>query len=273
MTFTPSIKFRPITDKSLLALLVSACMVLVMLALFQDFLHSRRHDYSFYFSESLLFKALWFFFPPILFLLKTFLDKHRIIKTAHILVAALLALLVHTITVPIWIWCISEVFRSESYSVFKAFSYTVSNDLLKMILIYGGFVLFYRHYMAGTHNEANIRKSSTVSYIVVKSDTKTVRILFDDILLIQAATPYVSIQVKDKQHLQLASLKAIVIKLDGRFVRVHKSSVVNIDKVVSYDSRMNGDYDLKLETGSTIRLSRNYAKNFKLLFSKRPQLN
>lgn len=273
MTFLPSIDFESITNKRLLALLVSACMFLVMLAIFQDFLQSRRQDYAFYFSESLLFNALWLFFPPILLLLKHCLDKYRVINVAHIIVAALLALLLHTITVPFWIWSISEVFRSESYSIFKAFSYTVSNDLLKMILIYGGFVFSYRHYQAGLHSEAKRQTSPILSYITVKSDTKTERILFDEILMLQAATPYVSIEVKGKHHLQLASLKAIISQLDERFVRVHKSYVINIDKVVSYDSRMNGDYDLKLETGVIIRLSRNYAKRFKLLFNKRPQLN
>ena len=273
MTFLPSIEFKSITNKRLLVLLVSACVILVMLAIFQDFLQSRRRDYAFYFSESLLFNALWIFFPPILLLLKHCLDKYRAINVAHTLVAALLALLLHTITVPFWIWSISEVFRSESYSIFKAFSYTVSNDLLKMILIYGGFVFSYRHYQARLHSEAKGKKSPALNCIIVKSDTKTERILFDEILMIQAATPYVSIEVKRKHHLQLASLKSIISKLDERFVRVHKSYVINIDKVVSYDSRMNGDYDLKLETGVTIRLSRNYAKRFKLLFNKRPQLN
>lgn len=58
------------------------------------------------------------------------------------------------------------------------------------------------------------------------------------------------------------------MKLDTRtFVRVHKSTIVNLEKVSSFKSRLNGDYDLLLKNGTIVRLSRTYAANFKNEFT------
>ncbi|RYF37203.1 MAG: LytTR family transcriptional regulator, partial [Cytophagaceae bacterium] len=46
----------------------------------------------------------------------------------------------------------------------------------------------------------------------------------------------------------------------------HKSCIVNITKVRSYQSRLNGDYDLLLSNEVVLRVSRNYASGFKTAF-------
>ncbi|MBK7426438.1 MAG: LytTR family transcriptional regulator DNA-binding domain-containing protein [Saprospiraceae bacterium] len=48
-----------------------------------------------------------------------------------------------------------------------------------------------------------------------------------------------------------------------QFVRIHKSSIINIEKVKSYTSRLNGDFDVLMENGIKLRLSRNYVKLFR----------
>jgi len=58
-------------------------------------------------------------------------------------------------------------------------------------------------------------------------------------------------------------LKKIAGELDRRFVKIHRSCIVNMDKVISYKSRLNGDYDVSLSGDIQVRLSRNYAKEFK----------
>lgn len=86
----------------------------------------------------------------------------------------------------------------------------------------------------------------------------------NDIYQITAETPYISIQLNDKKYLHTETLKSMSTQLDNKvFVRVHKSSIINLDKVVSLKSRLNGDYDITLKNGAEIRLSRNYVADFK----------
>ena len=60
------------------------------------------------------------------------------------------------------------------------------------------------------------------------------------------------------------TLKSLSEKLDNRlFVRIHKSEIVNLSKVQSYQSRQNGDYDVTISDSSVLRISRNFAKDFK----------
>ncbi len=49
-----------------------------------------------------------------------------------------------------------------------------------------------------------------------------------------------------------------VEKLDGQV-----GETINLDKVLMSESRLNGDYDLKLSNGASIRLSRTFVKSFK----------
>jgi two-component system, LytTR family, response regulator len=97
---------------------------------------------------------------------------------------------------------------------------------------------------------------------------KNVLVHIADIVSIQAATPYVALHTKTGKHLYSASLKEMIALLDGHeygneFVRIHKSTIVNIKHVVQYISRLNGDYDVTLADGSVVRMSRNYSSVFK----------
>jgi DNA-binding LytR/AlgR family response regulator len=51
--------------------------------------------------------------------------------------------------------------------------------------------------------------------------------------------------------------------LGTSFIRVHKSSIVNIAFIHSLVSRQNGDYDLIMKDGCTVRASRNYVAALK----------
>ncbi len=76
---------------------------------------------------------------------------------------------------------------------------------------------------------------SEVSGIFVRSDYKLVHVLFDDILLIEGLKDYIKIFTgKDpKPILTLMSMKSMEDELPAaRFIRVHRSFIVNCDKIV-----------------------------------------
>lgn len=259
--------------KKLIGILISTLVAIIAIAIFQDFLHSKRNGSPFFFFESLLFKSFWLGFPPILLLLKYVQQNRQINTLAQMSLAVITSTLAHLILVPLIIWCLSAIFRDQAYGFLKVLTYTLANDLVKILLIYGIFILALKYLK--TKREANVSEKQEPSsqYLVVNSGKNNTRIKLSEILYIKAATPYIAIQLEKKQYLHSETLKSIMKKLDSQFIRTHKSSIVNIDKVLSYKSRLNGDYDLMLQDRTEIRLSRNYVTEFKNNFESKPQLN
>jgi DNA-binding LytR/AlgR family response regulator len=73
-------------------------------------------------------------------------------------------------------------------------------------------------------------------YLFLKVEYQLVRIALDDVLYIEGLKDYVKVHLKDveKAVLSLTSLKALEEKLPSkRFMRVHRSFIVSLDKVTS----------------------------------------
>ncbi len=95
--------------------------------------------------------------------------------------------------------------------------------------------------------------------LVVKSGGTTRFVRVADIDCIEAAGVYVSLHVGGKKLLYRATLHELVNRLDTiRFVRVHRSAVVNIESIVQLDARSHGEFDVVLKHGSRTRVSRTY---------------
>lgn len=108
-----------------------------------------------------------------------------------------------------------------------------------------------------------------ISTILVTDGNKKQNITVLEILYFSANPPYINIHLEGKKHLYNATLRSISIKLNPeKFVRVHKSTIVNIEMVTSYTTRLNGDYDLTMKNNVQLRVSRNFATDFKNLFNK-----
>ena len=58
-------------------------------------------------------------------------------------------------------------------------------------------------------------------------------------------------------------MQSLETKLDPeKFVRVHRSVIVNVEKIKEIYPRSNGDQDLVLQNGQKLMLSRNYRDKF-----------
>jgi two-component system, LytTR family, response regulator len=95
--------------------------------------------------------------------------------------------------------------------------------------------------------------------LVLKSGGTTRFVRVADIDCIEAAGVYVSLHVAGKKLLYRATLHELVERLDSmRFVRVHRSAVVNIESIVQLEARSHGEFDVVLKHGSRTRVSRTY---------------
>lgn len=76
---------------------------------------------------------------------------------------------------------------------------------------------------------------------------------------IGAAGNYVELHCDGRRHLYRSALSSLMDRLDpGRFVRIHRSAVVNVGRVRELEPTPQGDYKLRLDTGAQLRLSRRF---------------
>jgi two-component system, LytTR family, response regulator len=73
-------------------------------------------------------------------------------------------------------------------------------------------------------------------FMFVKADYKTVRVDFRDILWIEGLKDYIIIQTKDQKIITLLSMNKAMEKLpDSKFMRVHRSFIVALQKIDSIE--------------------------------------
>ena len=94
---------------------------------------------------------------------------------------------------------------------------------------------------------------------LVKGDGQMYFVPVDDIDWVEAYGNYVRLHVGKGVHLIRETLGNIERKLDpNRFARVHRSSIVNLDRVARMDLWGAGDYIVLLKDGTRLKLSRWY---------------
>jgi two-component system, LytTR family, response regulator len=95
--------------------------------------------------------------------------------------------------------------------------------------------------------------------LVVKAGGTTRFIRVIDIDWIEAAGVYVTLHVGGKELLYRAALNDLAEKLDPRrFVRVHRSALINIESVLQLEPISHGEFEAVLKNGARTRVSRTY---------------
>ena len=95
--------------------------------------------------------------------------------------------------------------------------------------------------------------------LVVKADNTTRFVPAADIDLIESAGVYVTLHVGGKEMLYRAPLHVLADKLDPRrFIRVHRSAIVNIESVIQLDPMSHGEFEVILKHGARAKVSRSY---------------
>lgn len=88
-----------------------------------------------------------------------------------------------------------------------------------------------------------------------------------DVDWIGAAGNYVELHVGRSTHLVRGSLKELDDRLPaGRFARVHRSTIVNLDRVKELQPWSHGDLLVLLDDGTELRLSRRYRDRIQGVF-------
>ncbi len=99
-----------------------------------------------------------------------------------------------------------------------------------------------------------------MDYIFVQTEIKgkKIKIKIDDIFLVESAQNYVRIILKDQNHLTYITLKEMENTLPpALFVRVHRSFLINLNKVESVEGSV-----VHLVDGTPVALGQGYKKDF-----------
>jgi len=105
------------------------------------------------------------------------------------------------------------------------------------------------------------------SRLAIKDAGKTTWVDQADIEWIDAAGDYMCVHVKGETYIMRKTMKQLEAELDSAILqRVHRSTIVNINRVKQMQSHINGEYFLTLQSGHTIKLSRTYKEKLKHFF-------
>jgi two-component system LytT family response regulator len=105
--------------------------------------------------------------------------------------------------------------------------------------------------------DAGAPSSNYIQRIPVESRGKVQYIPVDQIDYIAASGPYAEIVVGTRRHLVRETMQSLEESLDpARFMRVHRSAIVPLDRVETLFRGAGGDYELQLKNGARVRVSR-----------------
>ena len=270
-------KYNTIQNKQYQNTIIVSCLFFLIVAtIILDFIYSLFQNSSFFISESLLFSSFWLLFFPLTKLLLKLIQPNKLWQ--NICFTALITCF-HLSIYPALIWFLSKTFYYHTFPYWQTFNFGITEYAVKSILIYGFLVSFFVYINKSQRRtmlpqEKQTLKQSFISSIIT-SDRNNKKIIIDvnEILYFSANSPYVNIFHLTKKYLHTETLKSLETQLDDKqFMRIHKSHIVNSDKIISIQSRKNGDYDVTLIDNTNLRMSRNYVAKFKSNFGKQHHL-
>lgn len=95
--------------------------------------------------------------------------------------------------------------------------------------------------------------------ILLKSSGEIFFLKAEEIDWIEAEGDYMKFHVGGKTHLMRETMARLEARLDSsRFIRIHRSTIVNVDRMRKLSPLFAGEYAVILEDGTKLKLSRGY---------------
>jgi two-component system LytT family response regulator len=104
--------------------------------------------------------------------------------------------------------------------------------------------------------------------VVVKDGDRFLLVKTEEIDWIGSVGEYANLHARKTSFLIRMAISQLEERLDGRqFVRIHRSTIINLERVREIQPRSHGDCDVFMQDGTVLRLSRTYRDN---LLSQHP---
>lgn len=113
--------------------------------------------------------------------------------------------------------------------------------------------------LSGLLDEAKKNKGEFLERIVVKNAGKIFFLSVEEIDWIEASDNYVRLHVGKESHLVHGTMNKLESKLNPeKFLRVHRSTIVNLSRIKELHPLFHGEYAILLQNGKEITSSRTY---------------
>ena len=120
-------------------------------------------------------------------------------------------------------------------------------------------------------DERNTPTDNSARKIVIRDAGSATVIYESDIDWIDAAGDYMCIHANNATHIMRSTVKDLVNTLDGNiFKRIHRSTIVNIERIQTIQSLSKGDYLVLLTCGERLKVSRSYNNAIKDFLQRAP---
>ena len=117
------------------------------------------------------------------------------------------------------------------------------------------------------HILEDLNTQEDISYsknLFVQKSEKLVNLPITNIVHLEASKDYTIISTKTEQFVSSTGITKIEEKLDPEmFIRIHRSTIINLQKLVEIEKYGNGNMAARMENGKTFTISRSYAKSIK----------
>jgi two-component system, LytTR family, response regulator len=112
--------------------------------------------------------------------------------------------------------------------------------------------------------EAIRAERRTKERVAIRTGEAVYFVRIADIEWLEAAGNYVKIHAGGQEHLLRDSLKSFEERLDpDRFLRVHRSAIVNVDSIQRLEPWFHGEYAVVLRDGRKLMSSRTYSERLR----------
>ena len=106
--------------------------------------------------------------------------------------------------------------------------------------------------------------------IAIRNPDGTVLVDASDIDWVDAAGDYMCLHIKGETLIMRSTLKNLMAKLDpDKFKRIHRSTLVNLDRILKATALSKGEYMLDLDCDQQLKVSRNFRQAIKVFLSER----
>ena len=114
------------------------------------------------------------------------------------------------------------------------------------------------------------RERPYLSRIPVRSEGRVKVVDLAEVDWLGAADNYVTIHAGAREYLVRDTIAAVEQRLDpAQFARVHRSTIVRIDRIAELMPDLHGDFRIRLKNGAELALSRTYRMRLEAQFGRR----
>lgn len=113
-------------------------------------------------------------------------------------------------------------------------------DYLLKPITFSRFFKAIEKFLDHKQNSISLDKDTTTinkDYVFVRKDRKQVKVFYDDISYVESIKDYIKIVCEKENHVVKLSLNFFNDILDSRFLRIHRSYIVNTEKITAYTNQ------------------------------------